>query len=62
MLLGQHVAGQFQMSNDGGGHTLVTDPPVSSSDPTHVAWRTRSTKADFGTIDPDYPTRSWTGN
>ena len=27
-LLGQYVAGQFHIASDGGGGTLVTDPPV----------------------------------
>ena len=28
LLLGQYVAGNFNLSNDGTGGTLVTDPPV----------------------------------
>ena len=30
-LFGQYVADQFQVSNDGGGHVLVTDPPVATA-------------------------------
>jgi hypothetical protein len=29
LLLGNYMAGSFVKSNDGGGHTLVTDPPMS---------------------------------
>jgi hypothetical protein len=28
VLLGSYVAANFVMSNDGGGHVLITDPPV----------------------------------
>ena len=31
-LLGQYVAGQFNIATDGAGGTLVTDPPLSSGD------------------------------
>jgi hypothetical protein len=36
-LLGQYVAGNFHIGNDGAGGTLVTDPPVSSSDQNQLA-------------------------
>ena len=29
-MIGNYVAGNFKLSNDGAGGTLVTDPPVSS--------------------------------
>jgi hypothetical protein len=28
VLLGSYVAANFVMSNDGGGHVLITDPPL----------------------------------
>jgi autotransporter passenger strand-loop-strand repeat protein len=36
-LLGQYAAGNFHIQNDGAGGTLVTDPPVSSTDPNQLA-------------------------
>jgi hypothetical protein len=36
-LLGQYVAGQFNIRNDGAGGTTVFDPPVSASDQTQLA-------------------------
>jgi autotransporter passenger strand-loop-strand repeat protein len=36
-LLGQHMAGQFNIGNDGHGGTVVFDPPVSSTDQTQLA-------------------------
>jgi autotransporter passenger strand-loop-strand repeat protein len=36
-LLGQYVAGNFNIQNDGAGGTLVSDPPVSSSDQSQLA-------------------------
>ena len=38
-LLGQYVAGQFNIQNDGAGGTLVTDPPVSAADVQRAAVR-----------------------
>jgi hypothetical protein len=36
-LLGQYTAANFNIATDGHGGTLVTDPPVSSSDQTQLA-------------------------
>lgn len=36
-LLGQYVAGNFHIFNDGAGGTLVTDPPISSTDQNQLA-------------------------
>jgi autotransporter passenger strand-loop-strand repeat protein len=36
-LLGQYMAENFHIATDGHGGTLVTDPPVSSSDPNQLA-------------------------
>jgi hypothetical protein len=37
-LLGQYVAEQFHIQNDGAGGTLVTDPPVPAlSDPNAIS-------------------------
>jgi trimeric autotransporter adhesin len=36
-LLGQFMAGQFNIAADGHGGTVVFDPPVSSSDPNQLA-------------------------
>jgi hypothetical protein len=36
-LLGQYVTANFHIQNDGAGGTLVTDPPVSSTDPNQLA-------------------------
>jgi hypothetical protein len=36
-LIGQYMASQFHIRNDGAGATAVTDPPTSSSNPTQLA-------------------------
>jgi autotransporter passenger strand-loop-strand repeat protein len=36
-LIGQYMASQFHIRNDGAGDTQVSDPPTSSSNPTQLA-------------------------
>lgn len=37
-LLGQYMPSQFKIQNDGAGGTLVSDPPVSASDQSQLAF------------------------